>query len=272
MNVEVIKGYGLEEAEQKEPGDNTVVMLIDMKKCIGCFSCETSCKMEHEDSMGPRRMRVIQIGPKKVNGRVKTLYMPMPCFHCNPAPCVSACPTGAMQKRARDGIVFVDSEACIGCKRCMQACPYGAPQYDSNTGKVIKCDFCMHRVDYRKRYSPEELRDIYRHGEVPAMDYAFDEKGDYQKDEQGKLVDREGEPLVGKKLSKAGEEPGEVVYEGLWSACTTKCSTDCMKFGYYRDMKGYISRLEEERRIVRVGSVFYAMPRDDFPIPSSKGD
>jgi len=124
-----------------------LTFFVDFQRCIGCFACETHCKMEHDDPMGPRRMRVMQIGPKKVGRHTKTIYYPMNCFMCGHAACVEACPTGAMQKRAKDGIVFVDSEACIGCKRCMQACPFGAPQWDSRTGKVIKCDFCMHRVD-----------------------------------------------------------------------------------------------------------------------------
>jgi len=124
-----------------------ITMFVDLKRCIGCFACETACKLEHDDPMGPRRMRVIQVGPKKVGRHTKAMYIPMNCFMCCHAACVEACPTGAMTKRAKDGIVFVDSEKCIGCKRCMQACPFGAPQWDSRTGKVIKCDYCMHRID-----------------------------------------------------------------------------------------------------------------------------
>ncbi len=272
MKVEVLNAFPMHEVDQNEPRDNTVVMFIDMKRCIGCFSCETSCKMEHLDSMGPRRIRVIQIGPRKVNGRIKTLYMPMPCYHCSPAPCVEACPTGAMQKRAKDGIVFVDSEACIGCKRCMQSCPYGAPQYDSKTGKVIKCDFCMHRVDYRRRYTLEELKQIYRYSydAQGIRTVAYDEIGDIKRDEKGRLVNEEGEVLVGKKLAEKKPDPEEIVYEGLWSACATKCSTEAMKFGYYKDLKKFMEKLADKRRFFRIGSVFYAMPTDDFPYPAIK--
>ncbi|GBE54213.1 MAG TPA: 4Fe-4S dicluster domain-containing protein [Euryarchaeota archaeon] len=272
MNVEVFEGYGMQEVDQKEPSDSTVVMFIDIKRCIGCFSCETSCKMEHELGMGPRNIRVIQIGPKKVDGRVKTLYMPMPCYHCSPAACVESCPTGAMQKRGKDGIVFVDSEACIGCKRCMQACPYGAPQYDSKTGKVIKCDFCMHRVDYRKTYTKEDLKKIYRYSydSVGVASVASDEIGNVKRDDKGRLVNENGEVLVGRKLAEKRDEVEEVVYEGLWGACSTKCSTEAMKFGYYRNLKGFISGIKDKRRIFRIGSVFYAMPNDDFPISTLK--
>ncbi len=121
--------------------------FVDLSRCIGCFSCETSCKLEHDLPMGPRLMRVMQVGPKRVGKHLKTIYYPMNCFMCGNAACVEACPTGAMIKRAKDGIVYVDSEKCIGCKRCMQACPFGAVQWDSRTNKVIKCDYCMHRVD-----------------------------------------------------------------------------------------------------------------------------
>jgi Fe-S-cluster-containing dehydrogenase component len=124
-----------------------LVMYIDLKRCLGCFSCETSCKMEHDLPMGPRLIRVMQVGPKKVGKHTKAMYYPMNCFHCGEAPCVPPCPTGAIQKRAKDGIVWIDAEKCIGCRQCMQACPFGAIQYDSRTRKAIKCDYCMHRVD-----------------------------------------------------------------------------------------------------------------------------
>jgi Fe-S-cluster-containing dehydrogenase component len=52
-----------------------------------------------------------------------------------------------MRKRERDGIVYVASEECIGCKLCTYACPWGVPQWDPENAKVVKCDFCMDRID-----------------------------------------------------------------------------------------------------------------------------
>jgi Fe-S-cluster-containing dehydrogenase component len=52
-----------------------------------------------------------------------------------------------MQKRPADGIVFVDDSLCVGCKTCITACPWGSPQWNADTGKVVKCDYCKDRID-----------------------------------------------------------------------------------------------------------------------------
>jgi Fe-S-cluster-containing dehydrogenase component len=52
-----------------------------------------------------------------------------------------------MQRRSADGIVFVDHNLCVGCKTCISACPWGAPQWNPEIGKVVKCDYCMDRID-----------------------------------------------------------------------------------------------------------------------------
>jgi Fe-S-cluster-containing hydrogenase component 2 len=256
--------------EGEPPAANTVVMVIDLKRCLGCFGCETHCKMEHDLSMGPRLIRVMQVGPKKVKGRVRSLYIPMLCYHCNPAPCIPPCPTGAIQKRPRDGIVWIEEEKCIGCRQCMQACPYGAIQYDTRAGKAIKCDFCKHRVDYRKKYSRDEIEQVYRHvlqNGGSLRELVFDEKGNVKRDAKGRLVGKDGEPLSGKRLAQKVKLPEELKFYGLWSACSTKCSSECMTFGYYRNLKGYLEKLREKREIHRIGSIFYALPKDDFPVP-----
>jgi Fe-S-cluster-containing dehydrogenase component len=91
--------------------------------------------------------QIISVGPKKVNNLPRMAYVFMPCFHCEDPWCVAACPTGAMQKRPKDGIVFVDEKLCVGCKACITACPWGTPQWNPQTGKAVKCDYCMDRID-----------------------------------------------------------------------------------------------------------------------------
>jgi Fe-S-cluster-containing dehydrogenase component len=52
-----------------------------------------------------------------------------------------------MRKRPKDGIVYVEQSLCVGCKSCISACPWGAPQWQPQIGKVVKCDYCMDRID-----------------------------------------------------------------------------------------------------------------------------
>ncbi len=75
-------------------------------------------------------------------------FVSMGCFHCDQPACLAACPVeGAIIKRYEDGIVLIDQDKCIGCRRCEFACPYGAPQMNFETSKVEKCTLCVHRID-----------------------------------------------------------------------------------------------------------------------------
>jgi nitrate reductase beta subunit len=79
--------------------------------------------------------------------RVVFNYMPRICNHClNPA-CVAACPSGAIYKRAEDGIVLVNENQCRAWRMCVAACPYKKVYYNWNTGKSEKCILCFPRME-----------------------------------------------------------------------------------------------------------------------------
>jgi tetrathionate reductase subunit B len=59
------------------------------------------------------------------------------CQHCDDAPCVEACPSGASFKRG-DGVVLVDDEICSGCELCVPACPYEARWLNPQTNTISK--------------------------------------------------------------------------------------------------------------------------------------
>ncbi|MBF0317807.1 MAG: 4Fe-4S dicluster domain-containing protein [Nitrospirae bacterium] len=119
----------------------------DQDRCIGCHACEIHCKTEHNVPVGIRFARIVTLGPTIVNDVPRMSFVFMTCFHCSEPMCVSACPSGAMQQRQSDGIVYVDSDACTGCMECIEACPCSFPQYNDDTGTVIKCDYCKDRID-----------------------------------------------------------------------------------------------------------------------------
>ena len=74
-------------------------------------------------------------------------YLPRICEHClNPA-CVAACPSGAMYKRAEDGIVLVDQDQCRGWRMCVSGCPYKKVYFNHSTGKAEKCTMCYPRIE-----------------------------------------------------------------------------------------------------------------------------
>ena len=122
-------------------------LFQDARKCIGCRACEIQCKVNKQLPLGPRPCQVMEVGPEMIGDLPRSAFVFMPCFHCREPWCVAVCPTGAMRQRSEDGIVFIDQDLCVGRKACLTACPWGAPQWNNVAGKVIKCDYCLDRLD-----------------------------------------------------------------------------------------------------------------------------
>jgi nitrate reductase beta subunit len=74
-------------------------------------------------------------------------YLPRICEHCLNPSCVAACPSGAMYKRAEDGIVLVDQDQCRGWRMCVTGCPYKKVFFNHATGKAEKCTMCYPRIE-----------------------------------------------------------------------------------------------------------------------------
>lgn len=102
---------------------STYAMVIDLQRCAGCGACIIACKNENNLQEGVfwanRINRTVGKFPN-----VRYDFTPTLCNHCANAPCVAACPTGAMHK-IDGGITMHDPGKCIGCRYCMAICPYG---------------------------------------------------------------------------------------------------------------------------------------------------
>jgi len=117
--------------------------LFDPSLCIVCRSCEMACRNEFNTSGGERWRWLKHVAGSEGH---RDHSLSLSCNHCENPECFRVCPEGTYRKR-RDGIVLHDPRRCGGCGNCVRACPFGAPQYSSNTGKVDKCNFCVHRLD-----------------------------------------------------------------------------------------------------------------------------
>jgi len=119
--------------------------VIDQTRCIGCHACTTACKSENEVPLSVTRtyVKYVDVG---FFPQARRAFQVTRCNMCEYAPCVTACPTGAMFRRP-DGIVDFDKSICIGCKACIAACPYDAIFINPEDHSAEKCNFCAHRLD-----------------------------------------------------------------------------------------------------------------------------
>ncbi|MCI6989177.1 MAG: dimethylsulfoxide reductase subunit B [Campylobacter sp.] len=138
--------------------DEQFGFMIDQSRCVGCRTCQMACKDYKDSPIGVNFRRVYEYEGGEFNmdnngvvrsNSVFAYYASISCNHCSDPACAKACPTGAMMK-TRYGIVMVNEKDCVGCKVCAMACPYGAPQFNSLTGHMNKCDGCIDRLDAGK--------------------------------------------------------------------------------------------------------------------------
>ncbi len=139
-------------------------MLIDVTKCMGCRACQVACKewndnpaettaclgcYDNPEDLSPITWNRVEFYEYEQNGWVNWFFRPVRCMHCIDAPCVKACPTGALYKHEL-GFTAYDESLCNGCGYCTQFCPFDVPRLKETDflgkGKSSKCTFCQDRV------------------------------------------------------------------------------------------------------------------------------
>ncbi|MFW5722298.1 MAG: 4Fe-4S dicluster domain-containing protein [Desulfohalobiaceae bacterium] len=114
-----------------------IMKATHMERCIGCYTCSLACARAVHKSLSWKRSG-IRI---HTSGGISTGFEAIVCLACDPAPCVAACPTGAMRQRKGGGTVYKRS-LCIKCGECATACPVDAILMDQETGEPVVCIHC----------------------------------------------------------------------------------------------------------------------------------
>jgi Fe-S-cluster-containing dehydrogenase component len=185
-------------------------LVIDLDICVGCHACAVNCKewntgghsaplpdsnpYGHDPSgVWFNRIHSFEVETDDPAGG-RTVHFPKSCLHCDDAPCVTVCPTGASYKRSDDGIVLVNPDTCIGCKLCSWACPYGAREYDEDAGVMKKCTLCVDRI-YNSEL-PADMRVPACVSTCPVGARSFGDLGDPESDVSKLVAARAGYDLM----------------------------------------------------------------------------
>ncbi|MCS7184345.1 MAG: 4Fe-4S dicluster domain-containing protein [bacterium] len=218
----------LKKALNKPVEERKWVMVIDLRKCIGCHACTISCVVENKLPPGVVYRPVIS-EEQGSYPNVKRRFIPRPCMQCANPPCTPVCPVYATYKRP-DGIVEIDYEKCIGCRYCITACPYNARTFD-----------------FGEYYTEELPGGIEEYEKSPSYEY-------------GKKTVREKEYFLGFlpiEKSPVGNARKchfclHRIERGLLPQCVTTCIGRATFFGDKNDKESLVSELISKHNVIRL--------------------
>ncbi len=216
--------------------------VVDLNRCMGCRACVEACKVENNTGQGIFWMHMFKFEEGKYPS-VNVTFMPRPCMHCDNAPCVKVCPTGARFKR-EDGFVLTDFERCIGCRYCEVACPYGVNYF--NWSEPARNQYYT--------WGDGEGENVFGKGRL--RDFVGDTVPPYKNPDLHKPYGDEKRLTAG-----SGHFVGVVekctwcvhrVEKGLKPACAANCPVSALLFGDLEDPNSDVSRILANKRWFRL--------------------
>ena len=192
-------------------------MSIDLDACIGCNACTIACQAENnipsvgkEQVMAGREMHWIRVDRYDEKGR--THFQPVPCMHCENAPCEYVCPVEASVHDS-EGLNVQVYNRCVGTRFCSQNCPYKVRRFNF-------FDHTPHDESLKAQMNPEVT--VRMRGVMEKCTYCV------QRISRGRI-----------EAEKAGRriQDGEVV-----TACQTACPTRAIAFGDLNDEASAINK------------------------------
>jgi Fe-S-cluster-containing dehydrogenase component len=231
MRVELVRALA------KPPSDRRWVMVIDLRKCVGCHACTIACVAENKLPPGVVYRPVIE-EEWGVYPNVGRRFTPRPCMQCEEPPCTPVCPTKATYIN-EDGVVVVDYKQCIGCRACLTACPYAARTSDFgltyNEGLPVADGLILGREDGER----------YEH----AMTYEYGEP--IERSEHGSPIGNARKCHFCLHRVKVGELP----------ACVTSCIGRATLFGDANDPTSLVSEMIVLPNVMRLKEELGTKPK-----------